>query len=838
MDVKNISEGVLWVTQDLNSAEVTHTHPVMSAEARQRGHASTSGHHTHLKQRREWCSTAHMLRNQQHAVENTLRLPMEPLRDGRQTQLDINQQASERRLLASALAARTDKIKQTVESIVNKLDNPQPGSHFVESIAAGLDAGEIQITELKAEQRQKYDALTKEEHYLTRQLELMLERMESPAWSLAPQADQPYVTHSVAARVPAAYQPKHGGGLLPEVEAFQDFHEQHGPMGGWHPDDHSEFERYLKACKGDYSHATLMCYDQMIGFKRADIISHARWHAEHQELYVKKRIALAEWRNQKEAQKAALAVQASFEVPTAHQAHQHRQLHQEQQRISRDMRQKSLADWKEAKDQEELEAAERRAERQVLQKQAELAAFAERQAANKLKLEEYHQLKAQQDAEAAAEAAAADRGSAVKLSAEQLQRLKERNHMFMQRRTEAAFVKQREQEERAAQLETLKVQVSAKVNAKVQKDPQRILKATAAAQQRLTAEQEDCHGSKPSGFIRNVSSKAVPAWRQPLKGMQLHRKKAKELGLQNSEYITYPSWSAQRPTQQLCRKPEEAQPMSDLCQAILQACRAAGSSEEVTVVCLVKTSQWAYAQCFALADLIPWQAYQRVLFYLAVPGLENAAHGWVDSYAGGSNRQLLVDFAPRLLHVLAHLKQHGKSHPWHQSPYLRPWDQLVNWPVLQLTEHYAYATPAAGGQDSLASALCCQQADCYAHTAAADQEQAEPHAESGADLAWHTSASPLDASLEWATSLSKSPGMQGPERADVAMSNAEEGFEFGGTAWLDGNSAARTSHATAPLQQQHETVHCMELNQADTDPLSGLKCHSLKAAVLPALHNQ
>ncbi len=69
---------------------------------------------------------------------------------------------------------------------------------------------------------------------------------------------------------------QHGGGLLPEVEAFEDFHEQHGPTGGWSPDDHSEFERILKACKGDYSHATLMCYDQMIGFKRADIITHAR----------------------------------------------------------------------------------------------------------------------------------------------------------------------------------------------------------------------------------------------------------------------------------------------------------------------------------------------------------------------------------------------------------------------------------------------------------------------------------------------------------------------------------------------------------------------------------
>jgi hypothetical protein len=47
-----------------------------------------------------------------------------------------------------------------------------------------------------------------QEHYLTRELELMLERMESPAWSLAPQADQSHVIHSVAARVPAAYQPK------------------------------------------------------------------------------------------------------------------------------------------------------------------------------------------------------------------------------------------------------------------------------------------------------------------------------------------------------------------------------------------------------------------------------------------------------------------------------------------------------------------------------------------------------------------------------------------------------------------------------------------------------
>ena len=325
------------------------------------------------------------------------------------------------------------------------------------------------------------------------------------------------------------------------------------------------------------------------------------------------------------------------------------------------------------------------------------------------------------------------------------------------------------------------------------------------------------------------------------------------MGFQNSEYITFPNWAAQKPKQQLCGRPEEAQPMSDLCQAILQvycqhlcttakwstyrvpsadtsfcikrclasgvtvslqACRAADSSEEVTLLCLVKTSQWAYAQCVALADLVPWQAYQRVLFYIAVSGLETAVRGWVDSYISGSNKQLLVDSAPQLLHVLEYLKQHGESYPWHQNPYLISWDQLVNWETLHLTEHYAYTTPAAAGQDALASALSYQQTDRYAHTAAEDQEQRQ-----GAELAWHNSASPVDASLERATSLSTAPDVQGPECTDVAMSDAEEGFEPGGTAWLNRDGAAGTDHMTAPLQQplqQHGTAHCMELDKANT----------------------
>lgn len=68
-------------------------------------------------------------------------------------------------------------------------------------------------------------------------------------------------------------------------------------------------------------------------------------------------------------------------------------------------------------------------------------------------------MQAQQEAEAAAEAATAAKDCAVQLSAEQLQRLKERNNELVQRRVEAASAKQREEEERVARLEALQEQV-------------------------------------------------------------------------------------------------------------------------------------------------------------------------------------------------------------------------------------------------------------------------------------------------------------------------------------------------------------------------------------------
>ena len=48
-----------------------------------------------------------------------------------------------------------------------------------------------------------------QEQYLSRELELMLERLESPAWNLGSQPERPATVSTAApARVPAAYQAK------------------------------------------------------------------------------------------------------------------------------------------------------------------------------------------------------------------------------------------------------------------------------------------------------------------------------------------------------------------------------------------------------------------------------------------------------------------------------------------------------------------------------------------------------------------------------------------------------------------------------------------------------
>lgn len=51
---------------------------------------------------------------------------------------------------------------------------------------------------------------------------------------------------------------KRDGALLPDVVAFEEFRAQFGDTGNWHPEEHKEFLRILKACKYDYGDAVMV----------------------------------------------------------------------------------------------------------------------------------------------------------------------------------------------------------------------------------------------------------------------------------------------------------------------------------------------------------------------------------------------------------------------------------------------------------------------------------------------------------------------------------------------------------------------------------------------------
>jgi hypothetical protein len=87
---------------------------------------------------------------------------------------------------------------------------------------------------------------------------------------------------------------------------FDVYDEKYGPNGNWHPEDHQEFVQLLRANRGDYAATILHCCEKVLGgFDRLDIVAHARWYSRYEELAMRKRLALQEWRQVKDI--AALA---------------------------------------------------------------------------------------------------------------------------------------------------------------------------------------------------------------------------------------------------------------------------------------------------------------------------------------------------------------------------------------------------------------------------------------------------------------------------------------------------------------------------------------------------
>ncbi|KAL4421428.1 hypothetical protein ABPG75_010719 [Micractinium tetrahymenae] len=341
----------------------------------------------------------------------------------------------------------------------------------------------------------------------------------------AEQPDCPGASGPAAAAAPT----RSGSSLPPEVVAHDTFLQRHGPKGGWHPDDHAEFERILRSCRGNYAHAAQLCTEQLgLLHSAADIAAHARWHEELQRLALAKRMAVQRWRLARQAEQAALLeqAQAGADCEQHPQGQASEAAGQQQQRWQQEEQRAAVAEWRAARDREVQEALQRQAAEEQERRQREAAARQRRQEENRQLLERRAAERgaaAQKQGQLSAESSAGSgagtaRSSACSASSSvdsaARQRLRDRNQQLLERR--AAAVRRRSQQaaEHAERVEQLARRASEQFQfgAGVGRDPARLLQATSAAALRTLAALGEERGPRDSGFIRHLPRRATPSW--------------------------------------------------------------------------------------------------------------------------------------------------------------------------------------------------------------------------------------------------------------------------------------------------------------------------------------
>ncbi|KXZ55359.1 hypothetical protein GPECTOR_3g489 [Gonium pectorale] len=290
--------------------------------------------------------------------------------------------------------------------------------------------------------------------------------------------------------------------------------------GGWDPEDHEEFLAVLRSCGGDYSHAVSIVVERAVGYSRAEVLAHARWHMELADLEVRKRVALEAWRQERQRRRdAAMAASAALGSDTAALAQRERQRDQAscaEAAALVEMKKAMAARWRaeqQERQRQEAEAARQRAEKAAAARRAELE---QRQALNKMRLAEVKRMKEQQrrEAERRAAAEAAIKAALSVPTPQQRQRVADRSRAtFLRRQSLLAS-----RDEARGQRERVQQQLLEKVHVEAPSDPSRLLQGTAAQMQRLELQRSEQRVAKDSGFILHVAKRVTPGWRAGLAG--------------------------------------------------------------------------------------------------------------------------------------------------------------------------------------------------------------------------------------------------------------------------------------------------------------------------------
>eukprot|EP00210_Caulerpa_lentillifera_P005653 g5406.t1 len=353
--------------------------------------------------------------------------------------------------------------------------------------------------------------LQKEASILEQDLDAMMERMSSNEYHNPSQNQQDSFT-----RIKAMSLHGEETGLLPEVLEYDDYLDKHGATGGWQSDDHKEFLRLLTVCKGDYSLTTQLCYKELIGVPKAEIIAHARWHSIFSDLSDKKRSAIATWKTQKERLKCEQSMETAMqkEAQIRERSRQAKEEEKLMRKIKSEVQHQLIDIWKKQKAEEQLEKCKEQQLEAIKQLEKERT-LKLAQDERKLLVSEYQRAKTEANRKQSLQTEEQRRQKTVNggvLDPKVRNRITLKSKQMVERRTQKEKAEQRilmEREQRMARLKE-------GVRIVVERDPKRLVEATEASKQRTLAltesDTKSVQRNQQTNFIRHVQHKAIPTW--------------------------------------------------------------------------------------------------------------------------------------------------------------------------------------------------------------------------------------------------------------------------------------------------------------------------------------
>lgn len=325
-------------------------------------------------------------------------------------------------------------------------------------------------------------------------------------------------SHSLSA---AATEGLTAGDSLPgEVRALDTFLQRHGPTGAWHPDDHAEFERILRACRGNYAHCNQLC-QQELGLLHClpDIEQHASWHRKLQELQLHKRLAVQRWQLRKREEQAALVERQQQQQQ---QAGRQQEMLQQQETADEKARQRAaLVAWKQGREEQRVQERRRQHAEEQEQQRREQLELQRRQQENRQLLQQRSSNAPHADGCCGSthckglSGSGAGAGSSPQPSAldpATRHRLQQRSQQLLSHRAEQVQRRSVLAAQQAARVDSLHRHSSSQFAGAAQRDPQRLLQPTAAATMRQMEVLAEERTAKDSCFIRHVAKRAVPGW--------------------------------------------------------------------------------------------------------------------------------------------------------------------------------------------------------------------------------------------------------------------------------------------------------------------------------------